>query len=315
MKVAIQLDRIHKLNLQKDSTIILAKEALLRGYEVFIYHVNELSLIRNKVLARAKKLMLQNNNLIILEYQTLELEKFDVVLVRNEPPFNMKYITATYILELLPNRIKLINHPKAIRNLPEKISPLHLVTNFAPETLITADKKMALSFLSEHKEVVTKPLYAFGGKDINKFLTNQQADFEKNFLHLTKKYRTPLVIQKFLPSISEGDKRVIIMFGKIVGVLNRMPPKGSITANLIAGGAAEKAELNKHESEVCNNLAELLFDNKIYFAGLDLIGGYITEINVTCPTGIYAINNLYDKKNNESLESLFWEMLCNHHQN
>lgn len=311
MKVAVQMDPLEMLELANDSTLCLIKEALARDFQVWHYTPNDLCLNQGNVEVFAKKFRGINNTIELQQTEEkLNLSDMDVVLMRQNPPVNMDYITSTYILEKLKGKTLVVNNPREVRNTPEKLFIFNY-PEFITPTLVTNQLRVAKEFLLLHKDIVIKPLYAFGGKDIYRVNSSRSSfnEFEKIFNNVQVSHNTALMLQKFLPEISDGDKRVLIINGKILGVINRIPAEGEIRANMCIGGKPEKTILNRHCLGMCKIIASDLKKRAISIAGLDIIGNYITEINVTSPTGIQTINQLYDLEGKERIEYKFWETL------
>lgn len=306
LKVAVQMDPIHLLKFDTDSTISLIKEAQLRNYSVYCYAPAQMFLLAGKVYAKCQTIKIINTEYELSESLVICLEEFDVVLMRQDPPFDMNYITSTYLLEKIHPHTLVVNNPTEVRNLPEKL----FICNYPelmPPTVITQDFEVAQEFLSEHKQIVLKPLYAFGGADV--FLANNFESTKKAFDHIIDKYSAALVVQKFLPEVKLGDKRIILINGVVVGAVNRIPAQESIKANLAAGGIAVKTTITSAEHKICEIIGAELKSRGIIIAGIDVIGDYITEVNVTCPTTFNAINNIYQLQGKDRIESLAWDAI------
>ena len=232
----------------------------------------------------------------------LNLSDFKLIFVRQDPPFDMNYITSTYLLEYLSNTSIIINNPTSIRNHSEKISSFKF-KEFMPPTIVSQNREIILNFLFDHKDIITKPLYGNGGEGVfrTKIEDEELVGIKKGNIILDE----PLMAQKFIPEIKEGDRRIILIDGEYVGSVARMPIKDSIKANFHAGGSAKKTNLIRRDEEICNSLRVFLKENELFFVGIDIIGDYLTEINVTSPTGMKQINEL----NNINLEKLFWDKL------
>jgi glutathione synthase len=304
MRIAIQMDPIDTINVNGDTTYILALEAQKRGYEVYYYTPDKLSLEHDTLYVESQNLILHHNK---TPFYTLgsptrcNVQEFDVLLIRQDPPYNMDYLTYTYLLERIHPKPFVINHPASLRNFPEKIFALQF-PELTPPTLITKDRNAIERFAANEETFILKPLYAFGGRDV--YHTNlQDENFNAILDALLDKYNEPIIAQKFLPEVTNGDKRIILIDGEPVGAINRVPPKDSIRSNLVLGGSAEKTDLTKRDLEICNTIAPALKENNLMLVGIDVIGNYLTEINVTSPTGIQAIN----KKNDVQLEVVFWD--------
>ncbi len=308
MKVAFQIDRIETLDLNSDSSLCLANEALKRGFDVWVYTPETLTYKQNKLYAVAKKISaITSTKVNHGQDKEIILNDTNVLFIRQNPPFDMKYITYTYLLDMLTNTL-IINNPSSIRNFTEKLSTL-LCSDLTTDTMVTTNAEEALNFLTLHKEIVCKPLYEFGGRDIKKYNESESNIFHNEFQALSKKYNTPLILQKFIPEIIQGDKRIILVDGKPVGAIKRVPKEGSIKSNLCAGGKAEKTTLTKQDTYIATEVGKTLKKHGIVFAGIDVIGDYLTEINVTSPTGIIPINNLYNLEKRQRIEYLIWQAI------
>jgi len=301
-KLAVQMDPISSINFDTDSTVCLMQEALNRGFEVWYYTPKDLYLRDGSLYANVSKVLNSQMELDQVSRPML-LESCDVLLMRNDPPVNMSYITATYMLDNISDKVLILNNPTAVRNLPEKIFALNDFSEFMPPTLVTENLNIAEDFLNEHEEIVIKPLYSFGGRDIFKCAKEDISSFQKCFDQVLTNSAAPVMLQKFLLSVRDGDKRILLLDGKVVGALNRIPQGDSIKANLVMGGIATKTNVTTREEEICRRVGEALNKHGIMFAGLDIIGGFLTEINITSPTGILAVNSLYNLSGRERIES------------
>jgi glutathione synthase len=303
-KIAIQMDPLESINIKSDSTYILALEAQKRRFRLFHYLPENLIYENGRVSALGNVFKLFPNKKIFFKKsktQKIFLDDYDVVLVRQDPPFNMSYITATYLLEMVSNKTLILNDPKSIRDNPEKLSMLNF-KSIIPPTLISKNIEQCFNFQRKYKKTIIKPLYGNGGEGISK-LEGTSAVLKKKILKLINKYKQPIVIQKYLKEIKEGDRRIILIDGEYAGSVARIPKKGSVTANFHTGGAAKKVGLARRDKKICNILKPFLKKNKLFFTGIDVIGNYLTEINVTSPTGIQEINRL----NGVRLEKFFWD--------
>lgn len=305
-KVAVQMDDPKFLDKFGDSTLAIIEEALKRKFEVYIYLVQDLSLIKNSPVAYAKKvnnINIKNENFIELqEPRLLKLNTCKIILVRQDPPFNMQYITATHILDKVKKTVKVINNPRSIRNSPEKI----FVTNFfhlMPPTIITKDLQIIDDFIKKFKKSVIKPLYGNGGKDI--FLLSKKDPNLKVILEKLLSEKEHLIVQKFIAGVKNGDKRILLIDGEPVGAINRVPRGSEIRANLHVGARAKKIGLNKRDIYICNEIGPVLRNLGLFFTGIDIIDGFLTEINVTSPTCIREI----DKLNKTNISKIFWDKL------
>ena len=303
-KIAIQMDPLESINIKTDSTYILALEAQKRGYRLFHYLPENLIYESGRVSALGNVFKLFPNKKTFFKKsktQKIFLDDYDVVLVRQDPPFNMSYITATYLLEMVSEKTLILNDPKSIRDNPEKLSMFNF-KNIIPPTLISKNIEQCFNFQKKDKKTIIKPLYGNGGEGISK-LEGINALLKRKILKLISRYKQPIVIQKYLKEIKEGDRRIILIDGEYVGSVARIPKKGSVTANFHTGGTAKKVGLVRRDKKICSILKPFLKKKKLFFTGVDVIGNYLTEINVTSPTGIQEINKL----NGVRLEEFFWD--------
>jgi len=305
-KIAFQMDPWNKINPQTDSTYALALEAQKRGYSLFSYSPDFLSLEAGIVKATGNFFSLNSKKNFFFTLQAkqkVNLSSFDVVLIRQDPPFNMNYITATYLLEMLDRKTLVLNNPKYIRDFPEKLSMFYF-KKLIPPTLISGDLDEILNFHKNNRVSIVKPLYGNGGEGIEKINANKSRN-KKIIKKLLKEYKLPIVVQKFIKEIKQGDRRIILIDGEYVGSVARIPSKNSIKANFHAGGIARKTKLVFRDKKICKILKPFLKKKGLFFTGVDAIGNYLTEINVTSPTGIQEINMLNDIK----IEKIFWDKL------
>ena len=293
LSVAIQMDPVESIDLQCDSTYLIALEAKKRNYRLFHYTPSSLSLRNNKLIARANVLRINYNNhknILLGEQTYIDLEDMDIVLMRQDPPFNMSYITATYLLEKITNKTLVINDPTGVRNSPEKL----LVTNFKdfiPSTLISSDFNEIKNFRSLYKDIIVKPLYGNGGSGVF-HLTADDENLSSLIEFFTSFSQEPLIVQEYIPEVRLGDKRIILIDGHPIGAINRIPPKGEARSNMHVGGQAEKIELNDVDKSICEAIGDELRNRGLFFAGIDVIGNFLTEINVTSPTCLREIKKL-----------------------
>jgi len=305
-KIIIQMDNIEHIDINFDSSFLIGMEAQKRGYEIFYYNPHNLFYNEGLVQAYGFQIELIENSENHFKYLTKEmlfnLSDFKLIFIRQDPPFDMNYITSTYLLEYLPPTSIVINNPTSIRNFSEKISSFQF-KEFMPPTIVSQNREILLDFLFKHKDIITKPLYGNGGEGIfrSKIEDNELMGVKSDDKILDE----PLMAQKYIPEISEGDRRIILIDGEYVGSVARMPMKNSIKANFHAGGIAKKIGLIRRDKEICSSLSQVLKENHLFFVGIDIIGDYLTEINVTSPTGIKQINAL----NNVNLEKIFWDKL------
>ena len=289
--LAIQADPIETININTDTTFLLALEAQKRFSKIYWYETKDLSFIKGKVYAEAKEVIFFQNKkkyFKILKITKIDLSIVKFILIRQNPPFNMNYITSTLYLEFLANKVKILNNPIAIRNISEKFYSLNFL-NFMPPTIFTNNLNLIKKFFLKYKKIVIKPIHGYAGKDI--LFINKKFN-EVNI----KKYLSKIgdvMVQKFLPKVKFGDKRVFILNGKVKGAIKRVPAKGSILSNISQGGKANKTILNKKELYLSNFIAKKLKKKDIFFAGIDLVSNYlIGDINVTSPTGLLQYKNL-----------------------
>jgi glutathione synthase len=294
LAVAIQMDPIDTINIDADSSFALALEAQTRGHSLHHYLPEALTLRGGRLYARGRSLEVfrrYGNHHRFGPSEELALESFDVILMRQDPPFDMAYITATHLLELLSKDGPLVvNDPAAVRNAPEKLFPLYF-HELMPPTLLTLDTEAIRAFWQEHGEIILKPLFGNGGAGIIHLRPG-----DDNLNSLLEMYaqinREPVMVQRYLPEVRQGDKRIILVEGEPGGAVLRVPPEGEARANLHVGGRAEKTELTAREREICAAIGPTLREQGLVFVGIDVIGDYMTEINVTSPTGIQEIARL-----------------------
>ncbi|MEC9104323.1 MAG: glutathione synthase [Pseudomonadota bacterium] len=290
MKVAIQMDPVGAININADSTFRLAEEAQARGHSLFYYTPERLSYQEGRVMARGQSLTVrreQGNHADLGPMEEVDLAEFDVVWLRQDPPFDMFYITTTHLLERLSPGTLVVNDPFWVRNFPEKL----LVLNFpdlTPPTAIARDLETIKAFREKHGDVIVKPLYGNGGAGVFR-ITPEDRNLASLHEMFTGFSREPLIVQKFLPAVSKGDKRVILVDGEPVGAINRVPAEGETRSNMHVGGRPEKVGLTERDLEICAAIGPLLKEKSQIFVGIDVIGDWLTEINVTSPTGIQEL--------------------------
>jgi glutathione synthase len=304
LKVAIQMDDLTKIKFYTDSSLLLALEAQKRGYELFYYQPQDLLLQNSKVMAYGHKIKLQyqlDHYYDLAPLELVDLALMDVILIRQDPPVNMQYLTSCLLLEMLPKSVLVINNPRAIRDCPEKL----FICNFphlTPPTLITRNMAAIKEFRHIQQDIVIKPLYAYGGCDVF-MLAKDDRNFKVIIASLLKNYDSPLILQKFLPQVLEQEKRIFMVDGKAIAAIAKKPMLGEIRANLAAGGEVSSYSLSKKDQEICQEIGAALKARGILFAGIDMIGDFITEINITSPTLIPALNKLDDI----CLEAIIWD--------
>ena len=305
LKIGLQMDPLEKLDLRGDTTFILGLEAKKRGFEVFFYSPNDLIYKNSLVYAKAKNLDLGlKNGKEIFSYgkeKVHKLSTLDVILMRQDPPFNMSYITATHLLEKITSQTLVLNNPFHVRNAPEKIFVTEF-SKFMPKTLITRETNEIIKFKKKNKNIIVKPLYGNGGEGVF-YIKDNDSNFNvilESFLNLNKE---PFIVQKYIPEVKQGDKRIILIDGEVVGAINRIPAKNENRSNMHVGGKPIKTSLTKNDKLICEAISPQLKSKGLFFVGIDVIGNYLTEINVTSPTGIREINKL----NNTNIEKIFWD--------
>jgi glutathione synthase len=293
LNVAVQMDPLDKINIAGDSTFALLLEAAARGHKLLYYTPDKLSLSGGHVLAKAAPVEVRDvagDHYTLGDVKFVDLASLDVVLLRQDPPFDLAYITSTHLLEQLPPNVLVVNDPASVRNAPEKLFVMNF-PQFMPPTLITRDRAAIDAFLNEHGEAVMKPLHGHGGAAVFK-ITRRDPNLGSLFDLFAAAFREPWVVQRFLPQVAEGDKRIALVDGVAAGAVNRVPAENDIRANLVRGGAAAAAALTPREWEICAVIGPELKRRGLLFAGIDVIDGHLTEINVTSPTGIRAIKKL-----------------------
>jgi glutathione synthase len=290
LKVAIQMDPIGPINIDADSSFRIAEEAQKRGHQLFYYTPDKLAYQEGRVTARGWPLTVRRvkgDHFTLGEMQEIDLADWDVVWLRQDPPFDMGYITTTHILERVHPDTLVVNDPFWVRNYPEKLLVLDF-PDLTPPTTIARDLQTLKDFKHRHGDIILKPLYGNGGAGVFRLDPN---DRNLNSLHelFTGINREPLIAQKFLPDVSAGDKRVILVDGEPVGAINRVPAKGETRSNMHVGGRPEKVALTERDREICARIGPLLRERGQIFVGIDVIGNWLTEINVTSPTGIQEL--------------------------
>ena len=304
MKIAVQMDHVSKLSIKGDTTLALCLEAQKRKFKLYQYLPDNLTFIdgRLKVVVEELKLFDDCEDFFELGKPfTDDLNSFDTVLMRQEPPFDMHYITYTHLLDHLDKKVRVINNPVSVRNAPEKL----LVTHFAdlmPKTIISKNFVEIKEFASKLNKVVLKPLYGKGGEGIILLESNDKM-FDKKLENFLLGEHEPIMAQEYLPIVKKGDKRIILINGEPVGCLNRIPAEGEFRSNLGVGGLPELSELSPRDIEICQRISKTLIDYDLYFVGIDVIGDFLTEINVTCPTGVRQIKEL----GGPDIAKLFWD--------
>ena len=306
LNVAVQMDPIARINIRGDSTFALLLEAQKRGHGISYYTPDKLSLRGEELVAPVQVLTVRDevgDHFTLGEPKRTPLAAFDVVLLRQDPPFDLAYITSTHFLERIHPKTLVVNNPASVRNAPEKI----MVMNFPqlmPPTLISRDLDEINSFRDEHGAVVMKPLHGHGGAAVFRVMP-QDMNFGSLFDMFSVTFREPWVIQRFLPEVKHGDKRIILVDGEFAGAVNRVPAPDDLRSNMVRGGAAHATDLSDREREICATVGPKLRELGLLFVGIDVIDGNLTEINVTSPTGIRAIQRL----NGPDVAGMIWDTI------
>jgi glutathione synthase len=306
LRVAVQMDHISRLNIRGDSTFALMLEAERRGHRLYHYTPDRLSMRGNRVEAKVETVSVRDvegDHYTLGLAEAADLSSFDVVLLRQDPPFDMGYITTTHILERVHPGTLVVNDPAQVRNAPEKL----FVTEFphlTPPTLISRDRAEIVRFREEHGDIIVKPLYGNGGAGVFRI-----AGGDENLAALLEifedVYREPFVIQRYLPEVRQGDKRIILVEGEPVGVINRIPAAGEARSNMHVGGRPEPIEMNARDREICAAIGPTLRERGLVFVGIDVIGDWLTEINVTSPTGIREVKRF----GGADIAALVWDAI------
>jgi len=308
LTVAVQMDPLEKINISGDSTFAMMVSAQARGHKLYHYLAEDLTYQDGRLYAGAHEVSVQpvsGDHFRLGEFRILDLgADVEVILMRQDPPFDLGYITATHLLERLQGETLVVNDPAGVRNAPEKVWVLDFA-KYMPPTMITRSLGAAREFAAKHGEVVIKPLHGNAGKAVFK-ISRDGANLDALMELFNASYREPHVLQAFLPEVAEGDKRIVLVDGEFAGAINRRPKQGDIRSNLAAGGTAEASDLTETEREICAALGPELKRRGLLFVGIDVIGGrWLTEINVTSPTGIVAI----DKFNGTDTPGLIWDAI------
>ena len=306
LTVAVQMDPIERINIRGDSTFELLLEAQRRGHALRYYTPDRLVMLQGDVFATVQPLKVQDvagAHFTLGEGQRLALTSFDVVLLRQDPPFDLAYISSTHMLERIHPKTLVVNDPAAVRNAPEKMF-VNEVPKLMPPTLLTRDLAEIKAFRVAHGDIVMKPLYGHGGGAVFR-LTRDDLNFGSLYDMFAATFREPWVIQKFLPEVKDGDKRIILVDGEFAGAVNRVPAADDLRSNMVRGGAPKETELTPREREICQTLGPKLRERGLLFVGIDVIGGWLTEINVTSPTGIRAIGSL----GGPDVAALIWDKI------
>ena len=303
MKIAFQMDPIEYVDINADSTFRLAEEAQNRGHDLYVYSPNDLTFNRGKVAAKVRSISLKRkigDHVNFGPVELLDLSEFGVIWLRQDPPFDMGYITNTHLLDLVAKETLIVNNPFWVRNLPEKLLVLEF-PDLIPDTVISRDLDEIKKFKREFKDIIVKPLYGNGGAGIFRLKED-----DKNLTSLHELFSNmssePLIAQAFLPDVRNGDKRIILVDGSPVGAINRVPKAGEIRSNMHVGGKAEPAKLSQRDREICRAIGPTLKSKGQVFVGIDVIGEYLTEINVTSPTGIQEL----ERFDNVNIAEMIW---------
>lgn len=307
LRVAVQMDPLESINIDGDSTFAMMLEAQARGHTLWHYHVRHLALNAGRVLAQAHPVTVQRakgDHFALGPPVELDLARdVDVVLMRQDPPFDMAYITATHILEHIHPKTLVVNDPAQVRNAPEKLFVTHF-PELMPETLVTADTRQIAKFRAKHGDIIVKPLFGNGGAGVF-HLRPDDPNLNSLVEMFTERSREPLVVQQYLPAVRQGDKRVILIDGVAMGAINRVPAEGEARSNMHVGGRAEATQLTDREREICARIGPELKKRGMIFVGIDVIGGYLTEINVTSPTGLQELARF----DGIHLERAIWDVI------
>ena len=306
LKVAVQMDPIQGVNIDADSTFALMLEAQARGHALWHYHPKDLALSGGRVVAHAQPVTVERTHGAHWKFgpdETLDLATMDVVLLRQDPPFDMAYITTTHLLEHIHPKTLVVNDPASVRNAPEKLFVLHF-PELMPETLVTADAREIRRFRDKHHDIIVKPLFGNGGAGVFHI---KPGDSNLNSLieMFTERSREPLMVQKYVPEVRLGDKRIILVDGVPMGAINRVPAAGEARSNMHVGGRPEQTTLTERERHICVTIGPALRERGLIFVGIDVIGDYLTEINVTSPTGLQEIARFDGVK----LEQAIWDAI------
>ncbi|HEY4143126.1 MAG TPA: glutathione synthase [Pseudolabrys sp.] len=293
LKIAVQMDPIQRINIKGDSTFALLLEAQKRGHTLSYYTTDRLAMRDGKVFSTVESLTVRDqagDHFTLEAPRRADLSEFDVILLRQDPPFDLNYITSTHLLERIHPKTLVVNDPSHVRNAPEKIFVTHF-PDLMPPTLITRDLAEIKAFRAEHNDIVMKPLYGHGGGAVFR-ITRDDLNFGSLYDMFAATFREQWVIQKFLPAVKQGDKRILLVDGEFAGAVNRVPAEDDLRSNMVRGGSPKATDLTPREREIIARIAPALRERGMIFVGIDVIGDWITEINVTSPTGIRAVKNL-----------------------
>jgi len=304
LRVAFQMDHVSSVDINGDSTFVLALEAQKRGHVVYHYTPADLFFLDGKVKARAQTMSVRRekgNHHTLGPHEIIDLASFDVVWLRQDPPFDMAYITTTHLLERIHPATLVVNDPREVRNAPEKLF-VTTFENVMPPTLISSDMAQVRAFRAAHKDIIIKPLYGNGGAGV--FRVRPDDENLASLLEMfTKMSREPIIAQRYVPEVRKGDKRIILIDGEAVGVINRVPAEGEARSNMHVGGTATKSTMTARDKQICDTIGPALRERGMVFVGIDVIGDFLTEINVTSPTGLQQINRF----DGVCLEARIWD--------
>ena len=306
LTVAIQMDPVETIDIEGDSSFAMGLEAQARGHALCYYEPRHLSLLDGKVIAKARPITLRRevgNHVDVGSVEAIDLAGVDVVLMRQDPPFDMSYITATHILDHIHPKTLVVNDPSEVRNAPEKLFSTHF-DGLMPPTLISADTDEILEFRKRHKDIIIKPLYGNGGAGVFRLKPDDE-NFNSLVEMFAERSREPLIAQAYLKEVRAGDKRIILVDGEAVGAINRVPAEGEARSNMHVGGRAFDIDLTPRDKEICEAIGPTLKAKGLLFVGIDVIGNYLTEINVTSPTGIQEIKRF----GGADVAALIWDAI------
>jgi glutathione synthase len=306
LNVAVQMDPIERINIRGDSTFALLLEAQQRGYAMSYYTPDKLALAGGRVFATVRPLEVRDregDHFTLGAPRRVELNQFDVILLRQDPPFDLAYITTTHLLERIHPKTLVVNDPAEVRNAPEKMFVMEF-PELMPPTLITRELAEIKAFRAEHGDIVMKPLYGKGGEAVFR-LAQEDLNFGSLYDLFAVTFREQWVVQKFLPAVKDGDKRIILVDGEFAGAVNRVPAPDDLRSNMVRGGTPKETELSAREREICSAIGPSLRERGLLFVGIDVIDGYLTEINVTSPTGIRAVKNF----GGPDIAALIWDKI------
>jgi glutathione synthase len=306
LKIAVQMDPIERINIRGDSTFALLLEAQRRGHALAYYTPDRLAMQGGQVTASVEPLTVRDqvgDHFTLGTPKRTDLAEFDVVLLRQDPPFDLAYITTTHLLERIHPRTLVVNDPKEVRNAPEKMFVMSF-PDLMPPTLITRDLAEIKAFRTQHGDIVMKPLYGKGGEAVFR-LAPEDLNFGSLYDLFSATFREQWVVQKFLPAVKQGDKRIILVDGVFAGAVNRVPAPDDLRSNMVRGGTPKETDLTPREREICTRIGPALRERGLIFVGIDVIDGFLTEINVTSPTGVRAIKNL----GGPDVAALTWDVI------